>query len=103
MKYIFTKNLEDAVYDYNDFKEIQNCCCFDSGNKTVKVIMGTDVPTEIKKEVQIIDNCGYIFRKTLKGGYQALRMTMHPKTAANIMKGSSRYGSMSILREIMND
>ena len=102
MKYDITKNFEEAVYSFEDFKALSDKVAFD-GNGTCTIIYGNDVPDTIRKKMNLIDSCGYIFRKSLKGGYVPRRMTMHPDTAANISRGSARYGSGAILREILGD
>lgn len=46
-------------------------------------------------------DCEYVFRWNKAGTYLvAIRVTMHPKTAANIAKGSRRYGSLAIANEM---
>ena len=49
---------------------------------------------------KLIDDCLYIFRQAKKGGLVPYRVSMHPKTRANIEKGSRRYGALSIINEL---
>ena len=50
---------------------------------------------------KLLKECYYIFRYSKDGTKLIpLRVSMHPKTQSNIEKGSIRYGSLSIIREL---
>lgn len=51
---------------------------------------------------KLLPDVYYIFRLNKKGTKLIpLRVSMHPKTSYNIEKGSKKYGSMSILNEVL--
>ena len=100
--------LAAAIVDYNTWYTIRD-----------NVYWGNDVPNDIKpiwgdeaiKAAEedgviiggagLLAECQYVFRIGLGSGKLIpLRVTMHPKTAANIVKGSRRFGSSSIYAEI---
>ena len=108
-----TKNFENCVYDYEKFNAIREAqdlgddIYFDSNEITA--MSGKDFNEQIIKGIIPLDKmvtkdplnpqmC-YIFRKTLAGKYVPLHVTMRPSIEKNLLKGSRRYGSMSIDRE----
>lgn len=108
-----SRNFNDCVYDYEKFtaiKEAQDLCndlAFD--NNEIFAMTGEEFNSQILRGAIPLDKmCSkdplnpemcYIFRKTLSGKYVALHVTMRPSTAANIIRGSRRYGSLSIDNE----
>lgn len=52
---------------------------------------------------ELIDECLYIFRQSRTGRLVTKRVSMHPKTMANIVKGSQKYGSLHIVNELVNE
>ena len=48
----------------------------------------------------LLAECKYVFRVAMSGNLVPLRVTMHPKTAANLYKGSRLFGSAAILAEL---
>ena len=108
-----TKTFENCVYDYEKFnaiREAQDLCndvAFD--NNEITAMSGEEFNSQILRGVIPLDNmCSkdplnpemmYIFRRTLAGKYIALHVTMRPSTEKNLLRGSSRYGSLSIDRE----
>ncbi len=103
----------ECVYSYEKFNAIREaqdlCNDIDFNNNEVIAMSGTDFNSQIISGVIPLDKmCSkdplnpemcYIFRRTMSGKYIALHVTMRPSTAANIIRGSRRYGSMSIDRE----
>ena len=103
----------ECVYDYEKFTAIKDAqdlggdLNFD--NNEIKAISGEEYNTQIIKGIIPIDKIVtkdtlnpdmlYIFRRTLSGKFVPLHVTMRPKTVENLLKGSSRYGSISIDRE----
>ncbi len=80
------------------------------GNKVPKAIRG-DVAFQksrnshgkyiIEGGEKLLSQCYYIFRYSKDGSKLIpLRVSMHPKTYANISKGSMRYGSQHIYAEV---
>lgn len=51
----------------------------------------------------LIDECLYIFRQSKSGHLVPKRVSMHPKTMANVYKGSQNYGSFHIRNELINE
>ena len=108
-----TNKFENCVYDYEKFNAIReaqdlgNDVAFD--NNEIFAITGEEYNTQIVHGIIPLDKMVtkdplnpeilYIFRKTMTGKYLPLHVTMRPATSANLLKGSSRYGSMSIDRE----
>ena len=108
-----TTNFEKAIYSYDEFNAIKDAQDLGSdvkiNNNEITAMNGNEFNNQIISGIIPLDKmvtkdplnpqmC-YIFRKTLSGKYVALHVTMRPKTAANITRGSIRYGSMSIDRE----
>lgn len=108
-----SKNFENCVYDYDKFnliREAQDLCNdIDFDNNEVNAMTGEEYNTQIvsgaiplekmcSKDPLNPEMC-YIFRRTMSGKYIALHVTMRPSTTANLLKGSRRYGSMSIDNE----
>lgn len=48
----------------------------------------------------LLAECKYVFRIALSGKLVPLRTTMHPKTMANLYKGSRAFGSTAIYNEL---
>ena len=108
-----TRTFEKAIYDYEKFTAIKDAqdlggdLNFD--NNEIKAISGEEYNTQIIKGIIPLDkmvtkdplnpDMMYIFRETLSGKYVPLHVSMRPKTSANILKGSMKYGSISIDRE----
>ena len=103
----------ECVYDYEKFnliREAQDICNdIDFDNNEVTAMNGDEFNVQIIKGIIPLDkiatkdplnpNMMYIFRKTMTGKYLPLHVTMRPSTSDNLLKGSRRYGSMSIDRE----
>ena len=108
-----TKNFESAVYTYEKFnliREAQDLCndvAFD--NNEITAMSGEEFNSQILRGIIPLDKMSskdplnpdmmYVFRRTMSGKYVALHVTMRPATSANLLRGSRRYGSMSIDRE----
>ena len=108
-----TKNFENCVYSYEKFnliREAQDLCndlAFD--NNEVTAMSGEEFNSQIIKGIIPLDKMVtkdplnpemmYVFRKTLSNKYVPLHVTMRPSTAKNLLRGSMRYGSLSIDRE----
>lgn len=104
---------ENCVYDYEKFtaiKEAQdlgNDVAFD--NNEIVAMTGEDFNSQIISGTIPLDKMTtkdplnpdmmYVFRRTLSAKYVPLHVTMRPSTAANIIRGSRRYGSLSIDNE----
>ena len=108
-----TTNFEKAIYDYEKFNAIKeaqdlgNDVAFD--NNEIFAISGNEFNNQIVKGIIPLDKmvtkdplnpemC-YIFRRTLSGKFVPLHVSMRPKTAKNLLRGSRRYGSLSIDNE----
>lgn len=116
-KIIATKNIDKATYSYDDFNAIRyaetagNDVSFP--NNSVTAISGADVNAQIADGTIDIADCAfkeplhksvyYVFRKTLGGKYFPLHVSMMPKTMANLLKGSKRFGSMAISRDVFGE
>ena len=108
-----TKTFSECVYDYEKFtaiKEAQDLCNDISfNNNEIFAMNGDEYNEQILRGVIPLDKmCSkdplnpdmmYIFRRTLSGKFIALHVTMRPSTEKNLLRGSRRYGSMSIDRE----
>lgn len=108
-----TRTFESAVYDYEKFtaiKDAQDLCndlAFD--NNEVTAMRGEEFNSQIIKGIIPLDkmvtkdplnpDMMYVFRRTLSGKYVPLHVTMRPSTEKNLLKGSRRYGSISIDNE----
>ena len=108
-----TTNFESAVYSYEKFnaiREAQDLCndlTFD--NNEVIAMNGDEFNNQIIKGIIPLDKMVtkdplnpemlYIFRRTLSNKYVPLHVTMRPSTADNLLRGSRRYGSLSIDNE----
>lgn len=106
-------NFNECVYDYEKFNAIReaqdlgNDVSFD--NNEIVAISGEEFNSQIIRGIIPLDKIVtkdplnnevmYIFRKTLSGKYIPLHVSMRPKTAKNLLRGSRRYGSISIDRE----
>lgn len=88
-----THDFQKAVVSYEKFVAV------DDFDPDVEFFMlGKEGQPYVKET--LIPTCGYVFRKTLKGGYVPKRVTIHPATAANIARASCRYGTQHILNEL---
>ena len=103
----------ECVYDYEKFTAIKDAqdlggdLNFD--NNEILAISGEDFNNQIIKGIIPLDkivtkdplnpDMMYIFRRTMSDKFVPLHVTMKPSTADNLLKGSRRYGSMSIDRE----
>ena len=108
-----TKNFENCVYDYEKFTAIKDAQDLGNdlnfNNNEITAISGNEFNNQIIKGIIPLDKIVtkdplnpeimYVFRKTLSGKYIPLHVTMRPSTADNLLKGSSRYGSISIDNE----
>ena len=108
-----TKTFENCVYDYEKFNAIREAQDLgndiDFDNNEIEAISGEEYNTQIIKGIIPLDKIVtkdplnsemfYIFRKTLSGKYVPLHVSMRPSTSANLLRGSRRYGSLSIDRE----
>ena len=108
-----SRNFNECVYDYEKFnlireaQDLGNDVAFD--NNEIFAISGNEFNNQIVKGIIPLDKmvtkdplnpemC-YIFRRTLSGKLVPLHVSMRPKTAKNLLRGSRRYGSMAIDRE----
>ena len=108
-----TKNFESAVYSYEEFNAIKDAQDLGNdlnfNNNEITAISGNEFNNQIIKGIIPFDKMVtkdplnpemfYIFRKTLSGKYVPLHVSMRPSTAKNLLRGSRRYGSISIDRE----
>ena len=107
-----TTNFENCVYDYDKFNIVKDAQDMGSdipfNNNEILAISGEDFNNQIISGIIPLDKMVtkdplnpeimYIFRKTMAGKYVPLHVSMRPKTADNIIRGSRRYGSISIDR-----
>ena len=108
-----TKTFENCIYSYDEFNAIREaqdlCGDLAFNDNEIEALSGEEFNSQILRGVIPLDNmCSkdplnpnmfYIFRRTLSGKFVPLHVTMRPSTAANLLRGSSRYGSISIDRE----
>lgn len=108
-----TKNFENCVYSYEEFNLVKDAQDMGSdinfNSNEVIAISGEEFNSQIVRGIIPLDKMSskdplnndvmYIFRKTMAGKYVPLHVSMRPKTADNILRGSRRYGSISIDRE----
>ena len=108
-----TTKFENAVYSYEEFTAIKdaqdlgNDLNFD--NNEITAISGEEYNSQIVHGIIPLDKMSakeplnpdmmYVFRKTMSGKYIPLHVTMRPSTEKNLLRGSMRYGSLSIDRE----
>lgn len=111
-----TFNINEATYSYEDFLAVNNgkTFCDDLNgkafpNNTVTGILGATVLYQISTGdinigdlccTEYVEDCFYIFRKTQSGRLLPLRISIHPKTVANLNKMSRKFGTQSILNEV---
>lgn len=109
-----TRVFEESIYSYEEFNMIRDAETFGDDvkfpNNTVIAINGGEFNKQVLSGIIPIEKLSvkdplnpeiwYVFRKTLAGKYLPLHVSMRPKTAANIARGSERYGSASIDREV---
>lgn len=110
MKTIITENIFDAIYSYNQTEEIYSRQYWGGDETWEKDIIHIIDGALAVKQAQDANiklggtyqaGVGYIFHwnraQTRLIGYH---VTMLPKTAANIERGSNRYGSGAIRAEL---
>ena len=112
MKTIVTTNLMSCVYSAAKASNLYFRRCWDidetweTKDNNIHIIDGAVAMREAEKAHLKIcgtlqDGVGYIFRFTKETNKLfPYHMSMLPKTAANIEKGSTRYGSGSIYAEL---
>lgn len=71
----------------------------------IRSLVGEILPPELhgKLNTSVIDECYYVVDRkspSANGYYNPVRVTMHPKTAANIDRGSRQYGYQHILNQM---
>ena len=108
-----TKTFESAVYTYEEFNAIREaqdlCGDLAFSNNEIAAMTGEEYNTQIVNKIIPLEKmvtkdplnpqmC-YIFRKTMTGKYLPLHVTMRPSTEKNLLRGSMRYGSLSIDNE----
>ena len=108
-----SRNFNDCVYEYEKFNAIKDaqdlCSDVSFDNNEITAISGEEYNEQILRGIIPLDKMTtkdplnpdmfYIFRRTLSGKFVPLHVTMRPSTEANIIRGSLRYGSLSIDRE----
>ena len=108
-----TRTFEKAIYSYEEFVKIKEAQDMGSdisfNNNEITAISGEEFNSQIISGIIPLDKITtkdplnpeilYIFKKTMSGKYVPLHVSMRPKTAKNILKGSRRYGSLSIDNE----
>lgn len=96
--------LEKATYPYEEWRSIKEHAYWGE-SKHFTAISGADAKAEaanagITINDKLIDSCLYVFRwNAARTHIIAARVSMHPKTAANIARGSRKYGISHILTE----
>lgn len=77
--------------------------------EALEALVSYMLPPELQGHIKspTLSECYYITdrhgRPSANGFYSPKRKTMHPKTAANLARGSKRYGFGHIMNEIAND
>ena len=108
-----TTNFEKAIYSYEEFNAVKDAQDMGNdlnfNNNEIFAISGTDFNNQIISGIIPLEKMVtkdplnpemmYIFRKTMTGKYLPLHVTMRPSTEKNLLRGSRRYGSISIDRE----
>jgi hypothetical protein len=98
-------NINDCIYNYDDFYKIANCISM-GDDAHYNAIYGDEAEMEAVRagyniSGYLLPECLYIFRWTRdRSKLIPARVSMHPKTAANIMRGSRKYGIGHIQAEI---
>lgn len=97
--------INNYIVDFETFNKVKNNVNFGEkiGLATVRgdIAMELAMAEGLKINDRLLKECDYIFRFNKKGTHLcALRVSMHPKTIANLEKGSKRFGSLSILNEL---
>ena len=99
--------IENFIYTYEEWSEMLNNTYW--GDKinhpsiegTEAYRIATNEGIKIEGGEKLLSNVQYVFRWNLKRTKLIpLRVSMHPKTMANIAKGSNKYGSGAILAEV---
>lgn len=93
------KSINKATVSYEEWYAIRDGAAWGDLDRPAVAIDGGTIPAEVQKALKIQLNSGvyYVFRRTLKGGYQPARVTMSKKTMENYSKGWSKYGSESFV------
>ena len=108
-----SNKFENCIYSYDEFNAIREaqdlCGDLDFNNNEIEAISGNEFNNQIISGIIPLEkmvtkdplnpDMMYVFRRTLSGKYIALHVTMRPSTASNLLRGSRRYGSLSIDRE----
>ena len=97
--------IKNYIYSFEEFESIKDSAYWGepktfsavSGDEAARLAANEHIPILGK----LIGNCQYVFRYNLKkSGLVPLRVSMHPKTMENIKKGSNRYGTDHIKKEL---
>lgn len=105
-KAIETKYLSNAIYPYEQFIAISDRAYWGENLNDIKAIDGATAMAQAAKDNVPItgilqEGVLYVFRWTQKGDKLVpCHVSMKPKTAANLEKGSARYGSGTIIAEL---
>lgn len=105
-KAIETNYISEAIYPYEEFISISNRAYWGEDLDNIKAIDGAVAMVQATKDNVPItgtlqEGVLYIFRWTQKHDKLVpYHVSMKPKTAANIEKGSNRYGSGAIMAEL---
>lgn len=101
-KIIKTKNAKKATYDYEYVYRFD--ILMTDLPDYLTAIQGKDLicnnTLQAVLDQPVIHNCYYILAIGRNGKYYIRRVSMHPKTAANLRKGDKKYGFGAIMREI---
>lgn len=107
MENVFTTKIQNAIYPFEQARAIADRSYW--GEDLQAVCIDGSLAEKQAEEQNIViagngklqEGVGYIFHYN-KAGNKLIpyHVTMLPKTAANIEKGSRRYGSLSIIAEL---
>lgn len=99
---IRTKNARKATYAY-EFVDMFDIL-MPNLPEEIMAILGKDLicnnTTKANLTEKVIPDCYYILAIRRNGNYYIRRVSMHPKTKANLAKGSRKYGHDHIMSEI---
>lgn len=111
MNMIETRSIKKATYDYKTAEKIYERRVWDDDDpeiKEFKAINGKEAKKYLintkglKVHGKLNDDVYYIFRWNKKhNGLVPYHVTMKRKTRLNIEKGSRKFGSLSILNEVV--